>query len=86
MVSFPLFTEEDPSEVVADEVIGFAVAMFGIGHAGWSYALGFILFRFFDILKPPPVRQTERVPGGAGIVLDDIMAGKPPSFCGVTNR
>ena len=75
VVSFPLFTEEDPSEVVADEVIGFAVAMFGIGHAGWSYALGFILFRFFDITKICGIRSVEKMPGVVGVVMDDVVAG-----------
>jgi phosphatidylglycerophosphatase A len=37
--------------------------------------LGFILFRAFDIVKPPPVRQLEKIPAGAGIVLDDVGAG-----------
>ena len=48
----------------------------GAQRFNWkSVLIGFVLFRFFDILKPPPVRQIEQVPGGAGIVLDDIMAG-----------
>ena len=40
-----------------------------------SFLIAFVLFRFFDILKPPPIRLIERLPGGAGIVLDDMMAG-----------
>ena len=43
---------------------------------GWKYILAaFLLFRAFDIWKPPPVRAIERIPGGSGIVLDDVMAG-----------
>ena len=67
---------KDPQIVVVDEVLGQWLTLAGAAHFNWkSITLGFVLFRFFDILKPPPVRQTERVPGGAGIVLDDIMAG-----------
>ena len=43
-------------------------------HAG-SVALGFVLFRLFDILKPPPIRRLEAVPGAAGVMLDDLAAG-----------
>lgn len=67
---------KDPQIVVVDEVLGQWLTLAGAAHFNWqSVAMGFVLFRFFDILKPPPVRQIERVPGGAGIVLDDIMAG-----------
>ncbi len=67
---------KDPQIVVVDEVLGQWLTLAGASHFNWkSVALGFVLFRLFDILKPPPVRQIERVPGGAGIVLDDIMAG-----------
>ncbi len=65
----------DPGFVVIDEVAGqwvtLAAAPVTIGHA----LLGFALFRFFDIVKPWPVRQLERFKGGTGIMLDDIGAG-----------
>lgn len=68
---------KDPQTVVVDEVIGQWIALAGcpaLDH--WScWLAAFLLFRAFDILKPPPVRALERIPGGAGIVLDDVGAG-----------
>ena len=66
---------KDPSFVVIDEVAGQLVALIAIPLAWKTFLAGFILFRVFDILKPPPVRQLERLPEGAGIVLDDVAAG-----------
>jgi len=67
---------KDPQIVVVDEVLGQWLTFAGAVRLNWrSLVLGFILFRFFDILKPPPIRLIERIPGGAGIVLDDMMAG-----------
>lgn len=66
---------EDPGFVVVDEVAGQLVALIAI-RPDWQHAaLGFLLFRLFDILKPPPVRQLEQLPEGTGIMLDDIAAG-----------
>jgi phosphatidylglycerophosphatase A len=66
---------KDPQIVVVDEVIGQWGTLAGATHLNWkSWLAAFVLFRFFDIYKPPPVRQLERVPGGAGIVADDVMA------------
>jgi phosphatidylglycerophosphatase A len=66
---------KDPQFVVIDEVAGQLVALIGVPLAWKSFVAAFILFRVFDILKPPPVRQLEAVPEGAGIVLDDVAAG-----------
>ncbi|MDP9171485.1 MAG: phosphatidylglycerophosphatase A [Acidobacteriota bacterium] len=67
---------KDPQIVVVDEVLGQWLTLAGALRLNVrSFAFAFILFRFFDILKPPPIRLIERVPGGAGIVLDDMMAG-----------
>jgi len=66
---------KDPQFVVIDEVAGQLITFVGIPLTWKSLLLGFILFRAFDILKPPPVRQLERIPEGAGIVLDDVGAG-----------
>ena len=67
---------KDPQTVVADEVVGQWIALAGAPALTWKYVLAaFLLFRVFDILKPPPVRALERLPGGTGIVLDDVMAG-----------
>ncbi len=68
--------EKDPSIVVIDEVLGQWIALAGarpLNVRSWVGAL--VLFRLFDIWKPPPVRQLEALPGGTGIVADDLMAG-----------
>jgi phosphatidylglycerophosphatase A len=66
---------KDPQFIVIDEVAGQLVALIGV-PLGWkSFLAGLILFRVFDILKPPPVRQLERLPEGIGIVVDDLGAG-----------
>lgn len=61
--------------MVIDEVAGQLITFVAVPLSWKSLLAGFILFRGFDILKPPPVRQLERLPGGAGIVLDDVAAG-----------
>jgi phosphatidylglycerophosphatase A len=67
--------DDDPSCVVIDEVSGQMLA-FTAAPLNWKSVLAaFILFRAFDILKPPPVRSLEQLPGGVGIMLDDIGAG-----------
>ena len=66
---------KDPQFVVIDETAGQLITLIG-APLGWkSFLAGFILFRAFDIVKPPPVRQLERLPEGAGIVVDDVAAG-----------
>ena len=70
-----LFGESDPGRVVIDEVCGYLVTMFLISPSLTNIVLGFVLFRFFDIVKPPPVRSLERLPRGYGIVIDDVGAG-----------
>jgi phosphatidylglycerophosphatase A len=65
----------DPQFVVIDEVAGQLLALVAVPLAWKSFLAGFILFRVFDIVKPPPVRQLEALPDGTGIVLDDIAAG-----------
>jgi phosphatidylglycerophosphatase A len=68
--------QKDPQLVVVDEVLGQWLALAGaraLNFKSWMGAL--ILFRLFDIWKPVPVRQLEKLPGGTGIVADDLMAG-----------
>jgi phosphatidylglycerophosphatase A len=65
----------DPQFVVIDEVAGQLITLIAAPTSWKSLLLGFILFRGFDIVKPPPVRQLERLPNGTGIVLDDVAAG-----------
>lgn len=66
---------KDPQIVVIDEVVGQLIALIAVPLAWKTFLTGFILFRAFDIVKPPPVRQLEKLPEGAGIVLDDVAAG-----------
>ena len=66
---------KDPGLIVADEIAGMMVTMIAIPLTLTSGALGFVLFRVMDVLKPPPARQFERFRGGVGIVADDLMAG-----------
>ena len=68
---------KDPGQVVLDEIVAVPL-VFGCGllptELPWL-AVGFVVFRIFDILKPPPVGQAERLPDGTGIVADDMVAG-----------
>ena len=66
---------EDPSFVVLDEVVGKWVALIGATTLLWSWLLAFLLFRIFDILKPSPARQFDRMHSGFGIMMDDVAAG-----------
>lgn len=66
---------KDPQVVVIDEVAGQLLALIAVPLTWKCLLAGFILFRTFDILKPPPVRQLERLPEGFGIVVDDLGAG-----------
>ena len=66
---------KDPQFVVIDEVAGQLIALIAVPLAWKTFLAGFILFRAFDIFKPPPVRQLEKLPEGTGIVLDDVAAG-----------
>jgi phosphatidylglycerophosphatase A len=67
--------KKDPGFVVIDEVAGQLISLIAVPLQWKTFLAGFILFRVFDILKPPPVRQLERLPDGTGIVLDDVAAG-----------
>ncbi len=80
------FGRKDPSQCTIDEFAGQAVALLLMplqaGPIAWQpgrWALvacvGFLCFRVFDILKPPPARQLEKIPLGTGVLLDDLMAG-----------
>lgn len=78
-----VFLRKDPSQVVADETAGQAVtlmflpaaAVAGPGLAVFTLFYAFIAFRVMDILKPWPAFQIQKIPGGWGVVLDDLMAG-----------
>ena len=67
---------QDPQIVVIDEVVGQWITLAGATHlTPLSFLYALILFRLFDIWKPPPIRSIEQLPAGTGIVLDDAMAG-----------
>lgn len=66
---------KDPSSIVIDEVAGMMIGLLLLPVSWKLYAAGFLLFRFFDILKPWPVRELEKLPGSWGIMLDDLAAG-----------
>ncbi|NTV67648.1 MAG: phosphatidylglycerophosphatase A [Chlorobaculum sp.] len=66
---------EDPSQAVIDEVAGQWIALLFIPASPLAVLLAFILFRIFDILKPGPVDWAQRLPGGWGIMADDVLAG-----------
>jgi phosphatidylglycerophosphatase A len=68
-------SKKDPGFIVIDEVAGQLVSLIAVPVSWKSLLLGFILFRGFDILKPPPIRALEHLPEGTGIVLDDVGAG-----------
>ncbi|HEV2350071.1 MAG TPA: phosphatidylglycerophosphatase A [Terriglobia bacterium] len=70
------FAKTDPGQVVIDEVVGQMITLLFCPAATWKWLLaGFVLFRFFDVVKPFPARRLERAPGGWGIMLDDVAAG-----------
>lgn len=66
---------KDPSVIVSDEIAGMLVAIAYLPISPLTLFIAFLLFRFFDILKPPPLRQAEGLPGGIGICADDLLAG-----------
>jgi len=71
-----IFNQHDSRCIVIDEVVGFLTTMTSFHPSLSSIILGFCLFRFFDIVKPPPISFLEkRIKGGFGVVLDDVAAG-----------
>ncbi len=65
----------DDGRIVIDEALGMGIAVLAVPPtAAWT-AAAFVLFRFFDIVKPPPIGRLQEVPGGRGVVLDDLAAG-----------
>ncbi len=69
------FKEKDPEYIVIDEIAGYMVAMIGFPTNWKVLLLAFILFRIFDIFKPPPIKQFENLPSGLGVMVDDVIAG-----------
>ena len=70
-----LLGEKDAPSIVIDEIAGYLISMFLV-PSGWGFmAAGFILFRFFDIVKPWPLKRVQDLHGGLGVMLDDVGAG-----------
>lgn len=69
------FYGHDGRPIVIDEVLGMLVALFLLPPSLLLYPVAFVLFRFFDIVKPPPSRRLESLPGGWGVMMDDLIAG-----------
>jgi len=68
--------KKDPGIFVVDEVIGYLITVLWTGGPSLlALVVAFFVFRFFDIVKPPPARRMERIRGGHGILLDDVVAG-----------
>ena len=67
--------EHDPSKIVIDEWVGQWLAFTLLPVTIQTGLIGFLAFRFFDILKPGPVKKMERLPKGLGVMADDVMAG-----------
>lgn len=70
-----VYNEKDSQKIVIDEFCGYLVTILFAGKQLYVGLLGFALFRLFDIFKPWPVRNFERLPKGIGVVMDDVMAG-----------
>lgn len=66
---------KDPSLVVIDEIVGMWISVLFIPHVWWSFLIAFALFRFFDVVKPFPANNLQKLHGGLGIMIDDVIAG-----------
>lgn len=74
--------KEDPGIFVMDEVIGYLITVAWLdGPSYLTLIVGFFVFRFFDVWKPAPARRMEELPGGDGILLDDVVAGLLALVC-----
>jgi phosphatidylglycerophosphatase A len=70
-----VLAQDDPGVIVIDEVAGLLVSLLWIPLSFFNVLSGLLFFRFFDIVKPYPIKRIENLPGGFGIVLDDVLAG-----------
>lgn len=70
-----MFGEKDPEEIIIDEFGGMLISLYRIPPTMGYVVTGFLLFRFFDIVKPKPIRSLEKLNGSLGIMSDDLIAG-----------
>lgn len=70
-----LLGAKDPGAIVIDEVAGMTLSVLALPLTPAVLATGFVLFRFFDIVKPPPAGWSQRLAGGLGVMVDDLIAG-----------
>ena len=72
----PIYGTKDNGRIVIDEVVGYLVTMLLVPSRSWVWlALGFVAFRAFDVIKPPPARSLQLLKGGQGVMIDDLVAG-----------
>ena len=74
-VAEKIYRKKDSQNIVVDEFCGYLVGMIGVPLGFFWGLAGFVLFRIFDIFKPKPIRQLEKLPSGQGVMADDLMAG-----------
>lgn len=70
-----MFGEKDPGEIILDEFAGMLISLYRLPPTMGYVVTGFLLFRFFDIVKPKPILSLEKLKGSLGIMSDDIVAG-----------
>jgi len=75
-----IYKRKDAKMIVIDEVFGMMLSLFLVPYNIWIVILGFILFRVFDITKPPPAKRIEKFSGSFGIMFDDIIAAIYTNF------
>ena len=66
---------KDPSECTIDEIVGTWISLIGLPKTVWIVTITFLVWRILDIIKPPPARNIEKIKGGLGIMLDDVISG-----------
>jgi phosphatidylglycerophosphatase A len=75
-----VYKRKDAQMIVIDEACGMMLSMFLVPYSLWVMILGFVLFRTFDILKPPPARNIENFSGAFGVMFDDVIAAMYTNF------
>lgn len=70
-----IYRKKDDQRIVIDEIVGFQFALLPVAISGLNICAAFVLFRIFDIWKPFPVNKLQDLPGGWGVVIDDVAAG-----------